>query len=60
LISLTLNWHFADLDELCFLNLRGIQTLLIAPEFYRRWSVQARGRAEHWWRPRLVESRIIE
>jgi hypothetical protein len=23
LTSLTLNWHFANLDELCFLNLRG-------------------------------------
>jgi hypothetical protein len=30
LISLTLNWHFADLDELCFVNLEGnFHTLLI-------------------------------
>jgi hypothetical protein len=40
LISLTSNWHFADLGELCFLK-REVQAFLIAPERYQRWSVQA-------------------
>jgi hypothetical protein len=41
LISLTLNWRFADLGELCMYKRGEGQTLLIAPDLCRSWSAQA-------------------
>jgi hypothetical protein len=51
LISLTSNWHSCGSGRVVLSqSKREVQTLLIAPKLSHRWSVQACGRAEHWWR----------